>query len=94
MGKAIRGNLGDLVMSRTATQLACSTVLVESTISMCEGLINALWGVGEAHSVGEGGECITLPKRRSLAFMRGCFELWNEFILLQRSRRFRLLKGG
>jgi len=89
VGKAIRGNLGDPMMSRAVTQPACSTVLVDSTISICEGLGDASWGVGEAHSIGEGGECITAPKRRSLACMRGCLELWNESILLQRSRRLR-----
>ena len=87
MGKAIWGNLGDPMMSRAVTQPTCLTVLVDSTISKCEGLVNALWGVGEAHSIGEGGDSITLPKRRSLACMRGCFEFRNESILLQRSRR-------
>lgn len=87
MGKAIWGNLGDPMMSRAVTQPACSMALVDSTISICEGLIKASWGVGEAHSIGEGGDSITQPKRRSLACMRGCFEFMNESILLQRSRR-------
>ena len=66
MGKAIRGNLGDPMMPRAVTQPACSTVRVDSTISICKGLVNASWGVGEAHSIGEGGDSITQPKRRSL----------------------------
>jgi hypothetical protein len=87
VGKVLQGNLGDPMMSRVVTQPTCLTALVDSTISKCEGLINASWGVGEAHSIGEGGDSITLPKRRSLACMRGCFEFMNESILPRGSRR-------
>ena len=68
-------------MSRAVTQPVCLTAMVVSTISVCEGLGDASWGVGEARSIGEGGDSITLPKRRSLACMRGCFEFMRPGVL-------------
>src|SRR3989304_10076660 len=92
VGKATRGNLRDHMTYRVVIQrLSCLLTLVASTISASEGLGDASWGVGEAHSIGEGGDSITQPKRRSLACMRGCFELRDEAILLQRSRRLGFL---
>ena len=69
-------------------QLSCLTVLVVQAISsLSEGSGNASWGVGEAHSIGEGGDSTTLPKRRSLTCVRDCSEFINESILPQGSRR-------
>ena len=54
--------------------------LVAQTISESEGSGDASWGVGEARSIGDGGDSITLLERRSLACMRDCFEFMNESI--------------
>ena len=83
VGKAIRGNLGDRMMSRVVTQLSCSMALVALTISsLSEGSGNASCGVGEARSICDGSDSITLQKRRGLACMRGCPKFMNESILL------------
>ena len=87
-GKAIQDNLGDPMVPRAVTQLSCLTALVALTISsLSEGSGNASWGVGEARSIGEGGDSITLLERRSLACMRDCSEFMNEPILPQGSKR-------
>jgi hypothetical protein len=81
VGKAIQGNSRDPMTSRVVIQrLSCLLTLVASTISASEGLSDALWGVGEAHSIGEGGDSITAPKRRSLACMHDYSQLMNESI--------------
>jgi hypothetical protein len=87
-GESHTGNLRDPMTSGVVIQrLSCLLTLVASTISASEGSSDASWGAGEAHSIGEDDDNITLPERRSLACMRGCFEFRKESILLQRSRR-------
>jgi hypothetical protein len=84
----MQGNLGDPILPRAVTQLSCSMALVAQAISsLSEGSGDASWGVGEARSIGDGGDSITLLERRSLACMRDCFEFINESILPQGSRR-------
>jgi hypothetical protein len=80
-GKAVQGNSRDPIPSRVLNQqLLVLLTLVASAISIREGSGNALWGVGEAHSIGEGSDSITLPKRRSLACMHDYSKLKNESI--------------
>jgi hypothetical protein len=87
-GKAMQGNLGDPILPRAVTQLSCSMALVAQAISsLSEGSGDASWGVGEARSIGDGGDSITLLERRSLACMRDCSEFMNEPILPQGSKR-------
>jgi hypothetical protein len=89
VGKAIRGNLRDPIKSRVVIQrLSCLLTLVAVTISASERLGDALWGVGEAHSIGDGSDSITLLERRSLACMHDCHELRNESIPFFLGRRF------
>jgi len=89
-GKAIWGNLGDPMTFRVVIQrLSCLLTLAALTISASERSGDALWGVGEARSIGEGGDSITLLERRSLTCMCDCFGFMNESIPPQGSRRFR-----
>ena len=71
------------MMSRAVTQLSCLMTLVATAISsLSEGSSNASWGVGEARSIDDGGDSITLLERRGLACMRDCPRFMNESILL------------
>ena len=67
-GKAIQGNLGEPITSKVLNQQRLVLLtLVAAAISFCEGSGDALWGVGEAHSIGECGDSITPREKRSLA---------------------------
>jgi hypothetical protein len=80
-GKAIQGNSRDPMSSRIVNRrLLCLLILVAETISVSEGSGDALWGVGEAHSIVEGGDSITPLERRSLACMHDYSEFKNESI--------------
>ena len=80
-GKAIQGNSRDPMMSRVLNQqLLVLLTLVAAAISFCEGSGDALWGVGEAHSIVDVGDSITPRERRSLACVHDCSGLMNESI--------------